>query len=433
MPLLRSYAEARSVSYQDIFSKGGEWFGGVTTSSGRKVDRSTALKFSTVYACVSLVSEVWASLPVGQYRKIADGRVPVDDDELALWLDDPTGLGDNVFNLPEAIAVSLMLGGNYYAEVLTAPRTGEPIAVQPLDYQRVTPVRLDDGSTGFDVMLDSGVVVTAQRYRRGMTSGVLHIPGLRLAGSLAGLAPLELAREAVGLGLTAEEFGAAFFANGSRPDVVIELPEGTKADSAVMDRLRKGWTDRHQGPTKRHRPGVLSDGAKLKEISIAPDHAQFLETREFQRSDVASWFRCPPHMVGIVSKSTSWGSGIEEQSIGFGRYTLTPHVTRAERGLRSLLPQPTGARQFVKWNLGGLERSTLLSRYQAYAIGRAGGWLNTNDIRRGEDMAPLEGPAGTEYIVPLNMTPADLLALSAGMGDNGGDSDNNQPEQDGEQ
>jgi len=250
------------------------------------------------------------------------------------------------------------------------------------------------------VRLRSGQVAVAKRFARGGKGGVFHIPGLRMPGSLAGVAPLELAREAVGLGLTAEEYGAAFFQNGARPDLVIQLPEGAKATEDVIKRLKVGWANRHQGAAKAHKPGVLSDGATLKEISIPPEHAQFLQTREFQREDIASWFRVPPHMVGLVSKSTSWGSGLEEQSTGFARYTLAPQIRRAELALSAILP----GFQFIKWNMAGLERASLEKRYASYSVGRLGGWLSANDIRRLEDMDPID--AGDEYLVPMNMTPA---------------------------
>jgi HK97 family phage portal protein len=431
MPILRDYLDTRSISYQDVFGKGGSWTGGRKTASGKTVGRESAMRLSTVYSCVTLISDVWSSLPLEQYRKSSEGAshrgraigeriaglseqedrshgIPADP---APWIEDPSGggRGETAFSLTEGISISLSTGGNFYGEVLTGGRFGDPIAILTLDPQRVEPLRrLPNGRILFAVTLDSGETVPVEQDRRGMTTGILHIPGPRMPGSLAGMAPLELAREAIGLGLTAEQFGAEFFGNGARPDVVIELAEGTKATPEVMDRLRTGWSDRHSGEGNRHRPGVLSDGASLKEIQIPPDHAQFLETREFQRSDIASWFRCPPHLVGIVSKSTSWGTGLEEQSQGFGRYTLAPLAARCEPHLSNLIPRG----QFVAWNMAGLDRASLLKRYQAYAIGRNGGWLSTNDIRLDEDLPPIEG--GDEYLQPLNMEP-----IGATIGEDG--------------
>lgn len=447
MPILRSYLagrERRAVSYQDVWGAGKEWTAELgSTPAGSAITRERSLRFSTVFSCIGLLAETWSSLPVDQFkhsgtpaghmpkrsaelaelearrnpideladiaalearaRQSRDHGVPVESG-FAPWIFDPSGRGDTEFSLSEAISVSLSIGGNYYAECIANPRTGEPMRLHALDPKVVTPKLTDTGEKVFVVRLDSGAELTAPLYRRGMRSGIVHIPGLRVPGALAGLAPLELAKEAVALGLTAQDFGALFFSNGARPDLVIQLPAGTKATGEIMDRLRKGWADRHAGTAKAHRPGVLSDGAELKEISIPNDHAQFLETREFQRADIASWFRVPPHLVGVVSKSTSWGTGLEEQSAGFARYTLSPMIRRAELVLSKLLP----AKQFVRWNLVGLERASLLKRYQSYAIGRQNGWLSANDVRELEDMPRLE-EGGDEYLVPLNMTPADEL------------------------
>lgn len=400
MSLLRSLFESRSISFQDVWGAGGPWVSGGPTHAGVPVGQDQALRLVAVNACVSLISESGAGLPLGAFVHDAEVRRPVPNQPG--WLDAPND-EDTRFEFIDAVFTSLLMDGNAYVEV-QVDGMGEPQVVAALDPRSVVPFRGPDRVKVFEVTLESGVRVVAPAWSRRSTGGVLHIKGHRQPGALKGASPIERARQAIGLGLVTEEFGARFFGQGSHAGGVIEVDGPLNPD--VVDRLKAGWEQHHSGPGKAHRPGVLTDGAKWKQMTIAPEHAQFLETRKFQVSEIARLFRVPPHMIGDVEKSTSWGTGIEQQGIGFVTYTLRSHLERVEQRLSQLLPPG----EFVKFNVNGLLRGDAKTRFEAYAVGRQWGWLNVDDIRRMEDQPPLPNGAGAQYLVPLNMEPAATRA-----------------------
>ncbi len=393
MSLLRSLMGRRSVSFQQVFGSGGAWVSGGPTHAGVPVGQDQALRLVAVHACVSLISESIAALPLGAF--VRDGGVRGPFLPRPGWLDAPND-EDSRFEFVESVVTSLLLDGNAYLEVQVDGR-GEPIMLGVLDPRRVEPFRDSHRVKRFQVTTESGSAVFAQAFDRAHGAGVLHIKGHRQPGALKGASPIERARQAIGLGLVTEEFGARFFGQGSHAGGVIEV-DGSLNEDAVA-RLKQNWEAHHSSPGKAHRPGVLTDGAKWKQMTIAPEHAQFLETRRFQVSEIARLFRVPPHMIADVEKSTSWGTGIEQQGIGFVTYTLGAPIERIEQRLGWLLPK--GA--FVKFNVNGLLRGDLKARYDAYAVARQWGWMSVNDIRRLEDQPPVK--AGDQYLSPLNMTP----------------------------
>ncbi len=171
----------------------------------------------------------------------------------------------------------------------------------------------------------------------------------------------------------------------------------------VIEKTRDMVASRYTGKGNAGRPLVLFGGTTAKALSINPVDAQFLETRKFQVTDIARWFRVPPHMIGDVEKSTSWGTGIEQQTLGFAKFTLQPWIARLEAADSALLTRP----QFLRFNLNAFLRADLLTRYRAYALGRAGGWLSANDIRVHEDDPRIDG--GDVYLAPLNMADLELF------------------------
>ena len=400
MSLLRSLFESRSISFQDVWGAGGPWVSGGPTHAGVPVGQDQALRLVAVNACVSLISESGAGLPLGAFSHDAEVRRPVVNQPG--WLDTPND-EDTRFEFIDAVFTSLLMDGNAYLEV-QVDGMGEPQVVAALDPRSVVPFRGPDRVKVFEVTLESGTRVVAPAWTRRSTGGVLHIKGHRQPGALKGASPIERARQAIGLGLVTEEFGARFFGQGSHAGGVIEVDGPLNQD--VVDRLKAGWEQHHSGPGKAHRPGVLTDGAKWKQMTIDPEHAQFLETRKFQVSEIARLFRVPPHMIGDVEKSTSWGTGIEQQGIGFVTYTLRSHLERVEQRLSQLLPPG----EFVKFNVNGLLRGDAKTRFEAYAVGRQWGWLSVDDIRRMEDQPPLPNGAGAQYLTPLNMEPAATRA-----------------------
>jgi HK97 family phage portal protein len=287
------------------------------------------------------------------------------------------------------IVTSLALRGNAYLYVLARDRLGYPTAVRVLHPNDVTPFRDGAGHKRFRV----------RGQERTLDPGeIIHIPLVTLPGALAGLGPIECAQRGIRLAIQTETFGDKWFSEGTAPSSVLESEEPVDPDEANRSLAR--WVASHGG---RRRPAFLSGGLKWKPITVTPNESQFLETRKLNTSQIARIWRVAPHLIGDVEKTTSWGSGIEEQGIGFVVFTLGPYLTRIEAALNRCLP--TG--QYSKFNVSALLRGNTKDRYLGYAIGRQWGWLNVDDIRALEDLPELPDGAGKTYLQPLNMIDAE--------------------------
>jgi len=196
------------------------------------------------------------------------------------------------------------------------------------------------------------------------------------------------------------------------------LRHPAKLSNEAAKRLRDSWNAAHQGLDNSHRVAVLEEGVEWQQIGIPPEEAQFLETRKFQETQICQIYRVPPHMIGITERSTSWGTGIEQQSIGFLTFTLMPYLLRISQSVSRDLMTPAERRElFAEFLTPALERSDIQARYAAYNTGRTGGWLSVNDIREMENMNPIEN--GDVYLQPLYMVEAGETP-DAGA-ENGGD------------
>ena len=241
---------------------------------------------------------------------------------------------------------------------------------------------------------------------------VLHIPGLGFDG-LVGYSPIALAKNAVGMTLACEEYGASFFANGANPGGVLEHPGILKDPKKVRD----SWNEVYRGTSNAHKVAVLEEGMKYQQIGIPPEEAQFLETRKFQLNEIARMYRIPPHMIGDLDKSSF--SNIEQQSLEFVKYTLDPWVIRWEQALQKALLLPQEKKDyFIKLNVDGLLRGDYQSRMTGYATARQNGWMSANDIRELEDLNPIsEDEGGNLYLINGNMTKLRDAGLFAGKND----------------
>ena len=231
-------------------------------------------------------------------------------------------------------------------------------------------------------------------------SDVLHIPGLGFDG-LVGYSPIAMAKNAIGMAIACEEYGAKFFANGAAPGGVLEHP-GTIKDP---QRVRESWQSTFGGSGNSNKIAVLEEGMKYTPIGISPEQAQFLETRKFQINEIARIFRVPPHMVGDLEKSSF--SNIEQQSLEFVKYTLEPWLVRWEQSIqRTLFSPEEKKRYFAKFNVEGLLRGDYASRMSGYATARQNGWMSANDIRELENMDRIPAEEGGDlYLINGNMLP----------------------------
>lgn len=254
--------------------------------------------------------------------------------------------------------------------------------------------RASNGELTYDYTTSSGQTV---RLR---TEDVLHIPGLGFDG-IMGYSPIAMEKNAIGLGIAAEEYGAKFFANGARPGGVLTHPHTLKDPK----RLRENWNAAYGGSSNSGRVAVLEEGMEYKPITVPNSEAQFLETRKFQVEEICRIYRVPPHMIGDLSHATF--SNIEHQSISFAVHTIRPWLTRIEQAInRALIPETEKERFYVQFNLDGLMRGAYKSRMEGYAIARQNGWMSANDIRELENMNPIpEDEGGNAYLCNGNMIP----------------------------
>jgi len=380
---------------------GGGWsflFGG--TTSGKQVNERTALQTTAVYACVRILAEAVASLPLHLYRYTSDGgKERVADHPLYYLLHDEPNTEMTSFVFRETMMVHLLLWGNGYAQIIR-DGNGRVMALYPLLPNRMDVSRSPKGELLYTYRRDKNdpwenpgdEKITLRRDE------VLHIPGLGFDG-LIGYSPIAMAKNAIGMALATEEYGASFFANGANPGGVLEHP-GVIKD---IQRVKESWNSAYQGTGNAHKVAVLEEGMKFQAIGIPPEAAQFLQTRKFQVNEIARIFRVPPHMVGDLEKSSF--SNIEQQSLEFVKYSLDPWVVRWEQAIQQslILPSEKGS-LFVKFNVDGLLRGDYKSRMEGYSTARQNGWMSANDIRALEDMNRISSEEGGDfYLINGNM------------------------------
>ncbi len=381
---------------------------GYESSSGVLVNADSAMTVSAVYACVRVLAETVATLPLFIYQRTTDGgkskesRHPL----YGLLHDAPNDWQTSV-EWREMMMGHLALRGNAYS-YLDFAGNGYPLRLIPLHPDKVRPFW--DGPN-LDIIRYE-ITDNAGHFAVYPMERILHLRGLSSDG-LMGISPIGVARESIGLAKATEEYGARLFSSYGRPGGILTHP--AKLTPEAAKRLRDSWQASHAGLPSAHKVAVLEEGMSWHQVSMNAEDAQFLQTRQYQITEIARLFRIPPHMIGDLSRATF--SNVEQQSLEFVTHTIRPWLVRWEQALsRSLLPKADHDRgYFIEFLVDGLLRGDIASRYQAYSIGRNNGWLSANDIRRLENMNPLPDRQGDLYLVPLNMVPAETLTGSSQM------------------
>jgi HK97 family phage portal protein len=295
----------------------------------------------------------------------------------------------------------LLLWGNAYAEIVR-DGAGNIVELYPLQPDKMVVERdKETKRIRYKYFIDNKQIIYPKEK-------IFHIPGLSFNG-LTGISPISAAREAVGLALAVEEFGARFFGNGARPGGILEHP-GVLKDP---EKLRKQWEEVYKGVGNSHKVAVLEEGMKYHEIGIPPEDAQFLQTRKFQINEICRIYRVPPHLIGDLEHATF--SNIEHQSIEFAVHTIRPWLVRWEQAINKCLLTPSERKKyFAKFTIDGLLRGDFKTRMEGYAIGRQNGWYSANDIRELEDMNPIsEEKGGDLYLINGNMLPLNMAGAFA--------------------
>ena len=371
------------------------------SNAGKRVTERSAMQMTAVYSCVRILAEAVAGLPLHFYKYKDDGSKEKSlDNSLYHLLHDEPNPEMSSFVFRETLMTHLLLWGNAYAQIIRNGK-GEIVALYPLMANKMQVDRDENGQLYYIYTRSSDEAKTMEGVTVYLSPrDVLHIPGLGFDG-LVGYSPIAMAKNAIGLAMATEEYGAKFFANGAAPSGVLEHP-GTIKDPA---RLRENWNATFGGSANSGKVAVLEEGMKYTPISISPEQAQFLETRKFQINEIARIFRVPPHMLADLEKSSF--SNIEQQSLEFVKYTLDPWVIRWEQSLyRSLLTPEEKKKHFFKFNLEGLLRGDYASRMSGYATARQNGWMSANDIRELENLDRIPSELGGDlYLINGNMLP----------------------------
>ena len=395
IPVLTPWLEKRQRS-SGVGSDAQQWLidalGGVPGKAGITVNNTTAMRMVTVYACVRIISESMASLPLKVYQRTGTdrGKKEAPTHPLYRLLHDAPNADMTAMQLRETLQAHILTWGNGYAYIVR-DQMGSPAEIYPL-MPNVTRCERTPGGTElvYITRLPTG------EERRLRPESVLHIRGLGWDG-LTGYSPIHMAREAIGMGLAAEEFGARMYAQGTHLGGVVQHPEAL-SDEAYR-RLKTSMTEQYQGLGKSHLLLILEEGAKFEKIGIPPNEAQWLDARRFQMQEISRLYRVPPHMLADLERATH--TNIEHQGLEFVTQTLRPWLVRWEQAIQQRLLGD--GNYFAEHVVEGLLRGDIQSRYNAYSIGRQNGWLSADEIRALENMNPLPDGHGEEYWQPLNM------------------------------
>lgn len=370
------------------------------SATGVNVTADSALRASAVFACVRVLSESEAMLPLVLYRQMGEVKEKAYDHPLYRLLHDAPNPEMTSFNFRQTLMAHLCLRGNAYAYIETDAR-GRVVSLWPLHPDGVLILR--DNESG---QLVYGVELPKRfggEYRFIPAEKIWHLRGLASDG-VVGYSPIRLAREAIGLALATEGYGAAFFGNNAEPGFVLVHPG--KLGETAYERLKKSWEERHKGFENAHRVAILEEGLKPEKLGISPEDAQFLDTRKFQVNEIARIFRVPPHMIADLDRATF--SNIEHLGLEFVMYSLMPWLVNIEQSIKLNLLMERERDYYAKHNIAGLLRGDIESRYRAYATGRQWGFMSVDEIRELEDMNPLPNGQGKVYLTPMNMLPATM-------------------------
>lgn len=367
----------------------GAWSAGLfepPVASGISVNTTTAQNCSVVLACLRVLSESVASLPLKVYQKRSDKvREEAPGHPLYELFKEGPNSEMTTMDWLEGMMLRMPLWGRSYSQIIY-DGGGRVRSIHLLESKSMQVCRLNSGALEY-VYIDS----------RGEQHRFPQSEILDIAGPMGGQSLITLARESIGLAIGAERYGAKFFANDARPGGVLESPSDLSDDA--FERLKKEWNQAHSGSNNANRMAILEQGMTWKQIGIPPDAAQFLGTRKYQRSDIAGWFRIPPHLIGDLERATF--TNIEHQGIEFVVHTIRPWLIRIEQAVNKKFLANT--QYYSKFTVDALLRGDAVARADFYSRMRDRGLMNANEIRALEDLNPLPGKQGEAYTIQLNM------------------------------
>ena len=361
-------------------------------NSGENVDEKSAMQIATVYACVRLLAESVAQLPLHLYKTTEpDGQEKAPDHPLYKILYREPNPEMTSFSYWEAVMTHLLLWGNSYSQIIRDGKNNV-LGIYPLLPENVEIDRTDKGELYYIYHAYTNEVPGENNkdivFRR---DEILHIPGLSFNG-LVGFSPIAMMKNSLGTTMAVEKYGSSFFKNGAQPSGVLQHP-GLLKDP---EKVRRQWNEVYGGAGNAHRVAVLEEGMEYKPISLPPEDSQFLSTREFGVEEICRIFRVPPHMVQDLKRATY--ANIEHQSIDFVVHTLDPWLVRIEKAIvKDLLLADEKDVYFPKFNVDGLLRGDYKSRMDGYSVGISTGIISPNEARRKENLPQLPESEGGDF------------------------------------
>jgi len=372
--------EDRAISFQSIWGAGDSF--AFTTEAGTNIDQITSMRINAFYACVLLISDTISTLPVDSFRRVDGNREPYRPQPSWVQRPDIDLLRTEHY---QQVLISLLLDGNAFVRIYR-DNSGQVANLVVIDPNRVKVTRTA-------VTRELIYIIDENNTYPVVAKDMLHMTEMRKAGELRGVSRVSELKDNLGLASALQSFASRFFGQGATTSGVIETPMGLNREQAKE--LVDGFDSRHKGFRKAHKTGILTGGAKFVRTGVNPDEAQMLDSQKFAVEQIARIFRVPPPMIGITSAGAMSYNSVEQQNINFVTHTLRPYIAKMEDAYSTLLPE--GA--FIRFNVDGLLRGDFATRMNGYSIGSQAGFLSVNDIRRFEDLLPVDG--GEVYRVPL--------------------------------
>jgi HK97 family phage portal protein len=367
---------------------------GNETHTGDYVSPESALSTTAVLAAFTILSEDSSSLPLITYRRLKRGKERATDSSYYSLFHDAFNDEHTSMIFREVMMGHLLGWGNFYGQLIW-DKKGRVVEIWPLRPDRMQVAR----KNGRKVYLYTKADGSPRAFTQDQ---IWHVPAFGFDG-LQGYSRITLARNAIGLAVATEKFGSKFFANDARPSLALKLPAGMK--DPARGNVIESWQKAYGGANNSWKVALLEEGLDIKEIGIPPEDAQFLETRKFQVTEIGRIFRVPPHMIGDMERSTSWGSGIEQQEIGYVSHTLRPWLTRIQQTISQQVFLSEERKELVVEHLvEDFLRGDSQARYSMYVQAINNGIMSPNEVREKENMNPYKG--GDDYLRPLNMTSA---------------------------
>jgi len=354
----------------------------------QQVSAESALTFSAVWAAMRILSESISTLPVGVFRKENNGDNTEITTDLAFLVKYQPNSYQNKITFYEKIIMDMLSDGNSYVKIVRNG-AGRVIELLPLNYGDVEIYTLENKLYYSDEK-------TGETHD---SENILHFKMITGPDGIKGLSPIEQCKNAIGWGMDVQTYSSTFFKNGGKLSGILESDRALSEQA--IDRLRNSFNSNYGTLSGSNQTAVLEEGLKYKSISVTPDQAQFLASRQFSVEEVARIFGIPPHLLRDLSKSSF--NNIEMQSQEFVSYSLMPYITKIELEMSlKLFRKNVIGREYIKFNVNGLLRGNVKDRADYYKTAITNGWMSVNEVRQKEDLNRIED--GDNNYLPLNMT-----------------------------